>query len=453
VTPHETWSSRLGFFMAAVGAAVGLGNIWKFPYMTGANGGGAFVLVYLACVAGIAVPILTAELLIGRRGGGSPIATMRAVARAEGASPAWVAVGWLGVAAGYLILTYYSVIAGWALAYVARAASGAFAGQTGTEAARAFEGLLADPIRLAAWHALFMALTVAVVARGLHAGIERAVVVLMPALGAMMLLLVGWAAVAGDLAAGWHFLFDADFSRLDPAAVLTAAGQAFFSVGVAMAIMMTYGAYLPPRVSIPQAAFAIAAADTLVALLAGLAIFPLVFAHGLDPAEGPGLTFVTLPLAFGRMPGGGVFATLFFLLLVFAALTSSIAFLEPAVRWAEEHRGVRRGVSAVAGGVLAWTLGLATVLSFNRWADVHPLGGIARFEDKTIFELLDFLTTNVLVTLGGFLIAVFAGWRMSKASTLAELGLRDGLAYRGWRFLARVVAPGAIAAIVASSVL
>lgn len=444
--PLEAWSSRLTFILAAVGAAVGLGNIWKFPYMAGMNGGGAFVAVYLICVGAVAVPILMAELLLGRRARRNPVTAMRTLAVAAGADARWQVVGAMGVVAGYLILTYYSVIAGWAMAYVPRAAAGAFAGATAASLQRAFDDLLAAPVQLAAWHGAFMLLTAGIVARGVHAGIERAVTILMPALFAMLLGLVGYAAVEGELAAGLGFLFRPDVGRLDAGVVLLAVGQAFFSIGVAMAIMMTYGAYLPATVSIPRAACWIAGVDTLVSLLAGCAIFPIVFAHGLDPAEGPGLMFVTLPLAFGAMPGGTVVGTMFFVLLVLAALTSSIALLEGAVAWAEQARGVARPVAAAAGGVMAWAIGLASVFSFNVWADVRPLG-------MTVFDLLDFVTTNVLVTVGGVLLALFTGWWMAPAATRAELGLRDGLAYRVWLLLVRFVAPAAITAIILASLL
>ena len=446
MTRHETWSSQLTFVMAAVGAAVGLGNIWKFPYMAGVNGGGAFVLVYLACVVVIAVPILTAELLIGRRGGRNPVATMRALAVAEGASPRWAIVGGMGVVAGYLILTYYSVIAGWAMAYVPRAAAGAFAGTSAPALQAAFDAVLADPVRMACWHAVFMALTVAIVARGVRAGIERAVTILMPALFVMLLLLVGYAAVEGSLVAGWRFLFRPDFSRIDGGVVLLAVGQAFFSIGVAMAIMMTYGAYLPRGIGIVRVAFLIAGADTLVSLLAGCAIFPIVFAHGLDPTEGPGLLFVTLPLAFGAMPGGVVFGTIFFVLLVFAALTSSIALFEGAVVWAEEQYGMRRIPTAILGGALARVIGLVTVLSFNVWSAVRPFG-------LTLFDVIDVVTTNVLVTLGGLLIALFAGWRLARSATMSELELVDGPAYHAWLWLVRLIVPAAIGAIFLTSLL
>jgi NSS family neurotransmitter:Na+ symporter len=252
--------------------------------------------------------------------------------------------------------------------------------------------------------------------------------------------------VEGELATGLAFLFRPDVSRLDAGVVLMAVGQAFFSIGVAMAIMMTYGAYLPATVSIPRAALWIAGVDTLVALLAGCAIFPIVFAHGLDPAEGPGLMFVTLPLAFGAMPGGTVVGTMFFVLLVLAALTSSIALLEGAVAWAEQARGIARPVAAATGGVVAWAIGLVSVFSFNVWADVRPVG-------MTLFDLLDFVTTNILVTVGGVLLALFTGWWMAQSATREELGLRDGPAYRAWLLLVRFVAPAAITAIIVASLL
>jgi NSS family neurotransmitter:Na+ symporter len=446
---QETWSSRLVFLMAAVGAAVGLGNLWKFPYTAGVSGGAAFVIVYIGAIALVAVPIVMAELLIGRRGRRSPPGCFAKLAQQAGAAKTWRWVGALNVAAVFLILSFYSVIAGWALAYVPKLAQGVFAGASSDQVGAEFDRLLASPGQLAFWHAVFIGVTVFIVGRGIANGIERAVKFLMPALFVMLIALVLYAAVAGDMKSALVFLFKADFSKIDAGVVLGAIGQAFFSVSVAMGLLIAYGTYLSKEIDITKASLIIAAADTVVALLAGLAIFPLVFANGLDPAEGPGLIFVTLPIAFGHMPGGALFGTIFFLLLIVSALTSSIAVMEPIVAWADEHKKLTRRVSTPVLGALAWVIGLGTVFSFNWWGEFHPLGGLDTFADKTIFDLLDYLTSNIMLPLGGILIAVFAGWIMGSDAVREELGLRDGPIFRVWRFLSRYVCPIAIGAVLA----
>lgn len=430
--------------MAAIGAAVGLGNIWKFPYTAGVSGGGAFVLIYAMAVVTIAVPIVMAELLIGRRARRSPVNSFRRLAEQSGASRAWQLAGWLGVVAAFLILSFYSVIAGWAIAYVPKLASGAFSGADATLTGEKFAHLLASPGELLIWHTVFMALTVFIIARGVQNGIESAVKFLMPTLFFMLLLMVAYAAVAGDFENGLRFMFAVDFSKVDGGVVLSAVGQAFFSVSVAMGLLITYGAYLPETVDIPRAALIIALADTLVAVLAGLAIFPLVFGNNLDPGEGPGLIFVTLPIAFGNMPAGSLFGTLFFVLLVFAALTSSIALLEPAVSWAEEHSKIKRSVSAAVTGVLVWITGLLSLFSFNLLGEFKPLD-LGPLAGKTLFDLLDYFTSNLMLPVGGILISLFVGWALGSDITRRELGMADGPLFKAWRFLARFVVPLALA--------
>jgi NSS family neurotransmitter:Na+ symporter len=438
---HEGWSSRLVFLMAAVGAAVGLGNLWKFPYTAGVNGGAAFVLVYLVAVAAVAVPVVIAELLIGRRGRMSPPNSFLALAREAGANPGWRFVGWMNLLAVFLILSFYSVIAGWALAYVPKLALGHFRAASADQVAAEFAALLGSPGTLALLHGLFMALTVSIVAVGLKRGIERAVRFLMPTLLIMLIALVLYAAIEGDMARTVRFLFQADFSKINSGVVLQAIGQAFFSVSVAMGLLITYGAYLDRETRLGSSAIYIAGADTFVALMSGLAIFPLVFANALDPAEGPGLIFVTLPIAFGQMPAGALFGALFFLLVLVSALTSSIAILEPMVSWAEEHAWMKRGPAAIAAGVLAWVVGLATVFSFNLWSGWFPLGRFERFRESTVFDLIDYFTSNLLLPLGGVLIAVFVGWVLSAETTRQEVGVHDGRGFRAWRFALRYIAP------------
>ena len=441
-----TWSSGLVFILAAIGAAVGLGNIWKFPYVAGSNGGGAFVIVYIGCVLLVALPILIGELLIGRLGHHSPPVAMRSVARQAGRSGAWSVVGWMGMITAFLVGTFYSVIAGWTLVYIVKAATG-FAGADASTVGQQFDALLASPAALTAWHTVFMVATVLIVGRGLHAGIERTVKVLMPALLVMLLAMMAYAAVEGDFTAGLEFLFRPDFGKLSGEAVVTAVGQAFFSIGVATGLMMTYGAYVSPKVSLTRAALIIAGADTLVALLAGLMIFPMVFQLGLDPGEGPGLVFVTLPAVFVEMPGGSVFGAVFFVLLAFAAITSMIATLEPIVAFARDRWSMRRWRASLTFGSLQWLIGLATVFSFNIWSRVYPLDGIDVFAGKTPFDLIDFFAANLLMPLGGMLIALFVGWRMRPAVLEAELNFGRRLMLRAWLFLLRFIAPLSIFAI------
>lgn len=442
---HGQWSTRLAFILAATGSAVGLGNVWKFPYIAGENGGGAFVLVYLLCIAVIGIPIMMAEVMLGRRGRQSPINTMKTLAYEENAGPYWKWLGWAGVVAGFLILSYYSVIAGWALAYIFRAGSGLFTGLTADGVETIFTNLISEPERLLAWHTIFMTMTMAVVARGVYGGLEKAVRLLMPLLLVLLLVLVGYALNSGSFEQGVKFLFTPDFSAITPNAVLIAMGHAFFTLSLGMGAIMVYGSYLPNDASIARTSVAVSLMDTIVALLAGLAIFPIVFANSLEPGAGPGLIFQTLPLAFGHMDGGAFFGTLFFVLLVFAAWTSAISLIEPAVAWLVENRGHTRVYAAVVAGIATWAVGLLTVFSFNIWSDVHLLYGFEIFRESTVFDLLDYLTANIMLPLGGLLIAVFAAWKMSRASSVDELAMGDRFFYPLWRILVRYVTPIAVA--------
>jgi NSS family neurotransmitter:Na+ symporter len=437
VSIHGQWSTRLAFVLAATGSAVGLGNVWRFPYIVGENGGGAFVLVYLLCILMIGLPIMMAEILLGRRGRQSPINTMLTVAREEGLSRGWGLMGWIGVIAGFLILSFYSVIAGWALAYVFKAGSGSFNGLDAEGSSEMFGAMLASPEALLAWHTIFMVMTAMVVARGVRSGLERAVTILMPALVVLLVILVGYSMAHGDFLGGMAFLLRPDFSALSANAVLLAMGQAFFTLSLGMGAIMVYGSYLSSDASVARTSAAVVASDTLVALLAGLAIFPILLAAGLSPGQGPGLIFVTLPLAFAEMPLGLFFGTLFFVLLVFAAWTSAISLIEPAVAFLVENLGLTRVFATTAVAMLAWLLGIAALLSLNVWS------GFTLF-DKGVLDLLDYVTANILLPLGGFLIAIFVGWRMSQSSVMSELRLRNIRAFRVWFFLVRYLAPAAI---------
>jgi len=435
---HGEWSSRFAFILAATGSAVGLGNIWKFPYITGENGGGAFVIVYLLCVLLIGIPIMMAETLLGRRSRQNPINTMVTLTEEAGADKNWHYLGWMGVTAGFLILSYYSVIAGWASAYVLKAFTGSFLGADASSIRVLFDDFVGSPIKLLFWHTLFMLATMLIVARGVNTGLEKAVRFLMPGLFVLLMLMVAYAMTFDDYYdKGIKFLFTPDFSKITADGVLTAMGHAFFTLSLGMGAIMVYGSYLPKDVSIAKTAYVIAGADTAVALLAGIAIFPIVFASGLEPAAGPGLIFQTLPIAFGNMTGGWLFGILFFVMLVFAALTSSISLIEPAVAWLIENKNMSREQACIWSGLVTWVLGFGTVFSFNVWSEF-------KIFDRTVFQLLDYLTANLMLPIGGFCIAVFAGWIMKQQHTEQELEMPTPLGYQLWKVLVRYVSPAAV---------
>jgi len=442
---HGHWSSRMAFVLAVTGSAVGLGNIWKFPYIAGQNGGGAFVLVYLVCVVVIGMPVMMSEILIGRRGRRNPVATMELLGKEEGHSGKWRLVGSMGVLAGILILSYYSVIAGWTLAYIVKSASGVFVGASADEVGVQFSNFVGDWRLIGLCHTVFMALAVFVVARGVERGLEQAVRFMVPALLFLMIVLLVYSINSGYFGEGVAFMFTPDFDKLTWNSVLAALGQAFFTLSIGMGAIMAYGAYLPEETSITGASAAVVIADTSIAILAGLAIFPLVFANNLNPADGPGLVFDTLPLAFGQMAGGVFFSTIFFVLLAFAAWTSAIGLMEPAVAWIVERFSKTRAQATVMIGFTIWFIGLGSVLSFNVLSDVTFLAG-------TIFDNVDYLTSNIMLPLGGLLIVIFAGWVMARNSTADELH-GSGFLFKAWRVLARFVAPIGILLVLINAVL
>ena len=444
--PHEQWSSRFGFLMAAVGFAVGLGNIWRFPYVTGENGGAAFVMVYLACAFAIGVPILMAEILIGRRGRMSPPGSMREVALAEGKSRHWQWAGGLNLLAAFMIEVVYCVVAGWVLLYLFKALVTGFAGVDASTAELQFANALSNVPGLMLWTVLGLAISGTIVYAGVQKGIERTVRILMPTLFGLLVLLAIYNVFAGGFEAAVAYLFAADFSKINGAMILAAIGQAFFSIGVAMAGMMTFGAYLPKDVSIPQSVLIIIVADTLVALVAGLVIFPAVFNYGLDPAGGAGLIFQTLPVAFAQMPGGHIVSVMFFLLLSVAAITSMVGLIEPVVSWLEEQRGFARPASTVmVVGAIA-VMSVVGVLSYNVWAGVTVFG----FNLNTA---LDYLPNQIMLPLGGLLIALFVGWFVSQASAKQELALGNEALFKVWHFLIRYLVPAAVLVILVMGVM
>jgi NSS family neurotransmitter:Na+ symporter len=438
---NEQWSSRLGFILAAIGFSVGLGNIWRFPYVTGENGGSAFLIIYVLCAFGIGLPLLISELTIGRRGRSSPSGSLRAVATESGRSQRWGAVGALGVFCVFIILSYYSVLSGWTFDYFLRAANGSFEGMDSNATTATFASLLGNPGRLIFWNTVVHLLIVFVIRRGVQSGIESAAKILMPALFIALVVMVLYGSVTGDFGATLKFLLEPDFSKVGFRTVMIAIGQAFFSIGIGMAALITFGAYLPKSVSIPGSATIIILADTGVALLAGFAIFPLVFAYGLEPSAGAGLIFQTLPLAFGQMPGGQVFGSIFFILLIAAALSSCLGCAEGVVSWVDERFGIRREVSVIYMAIVAWLVGLLTIMSFGDWSHIHPLGFIPAFAEKTIFDTLDFFAANILLLVGALLTSIFFGWLVPKQLKLDEMGVRDGMFFSFWLVMIRFVIP------------
>ena len=438
---HGAWASRWTFIMAATGSAVGLGNMWKFPYVAGSNGGGAFVLTYLICILLIGVPVMMAEVMIGRHGRKSPINSVRDAVQESGADSRWGYLGWLGVIAGMLILSFYAVIAGWALDYIFEVASGRLIGVNGASAGAVFENLLADPSRLILWQTIFILLCVGVVVGGVKKGLGVAVEILMPLLFVMMLVLLGFSVLKGNFAAAWSFLFDFDIAALSWRGVLEAMGQAFFTLSIGMGAIMAYGAYMPQKANIGKTILVVAFFDSAVAIISGLIIFSFVFAtQGIEPSAGPGLMFISLPVAFGAMPGGVLIGSIFFVLVSIAAWSSAISLLEPCVAWLIEIKNLGRIKANLMLAGCAWLLGLGSVFSFNIWSE-YRLAGF------TFFDFLDFLTANIMLPISGLMIALFVGYVMNKQMVEAQLEGTSSTVSTLWFFTVRYIAPVAIAAV------
>lgn len=441
------WSSRWLFILAAAGSAVGLGNIWKFPYIAGENGGGAFVVIYLVCVAVVGIPIMMSEVMIGRASRSSPIHAMRKLTAEAKSSPAWVLMAWMGVLAGFLILSYYAVVAGWALHYIWLMAQGTFIGADATLVGGTFDALLANPALLVFWQTVFMVATIWIVSRGIAQGLEAAIRWFMPLLFLLLIALLVYAVNSGGFAQGWAFMFSFDWSKISTETWLVALGQAFFTLSLGMGTMMAYGAYVPEDAHIGRTVLSIACLDTFVAVAAGVAIFPIVFANGLEVGQGPGLMFVTLPLAFGQLPFGALFGTMFFVLVSFAAITSAISISEPALSYLVQEYNAKRSRVAVSLGVICWLLGLGTVFSFNIWADMHIVG------ELTFFDFVDYVSQNIMLPLGGLLIALFAVWVVPKTVLAKQLQINTRRSELIWRAVGGVIAPLGVLAVFSYTVL
>ena len=428
---HGAWIGKWTFILAATGSAVGLGNIWGFPYKAGTNGGGAFVLIYLGCILIIGIPIMISEIILGRRAGNSPINAMRSVALESNRSSSWQIVGWSGIFSGILILSFYSVIAGICLNYIFISAS-----SSGTiSSPEQFTNVISSPINLILWHTVFMILTALIVSAGIKDGIGRMVKILMPLLGFLMIFMVIYSIVNGDFSRAMSFLFAPDFSNVTSDTLLQAMGQAFFSLSLGMGSIMAYGAYMPKDQKVVSTSFTVASLDTLIAILAGLAIFPIIFAFNLEPNSGPGLVFVSMLSAFNQMQFGQIIGPLFFILLSVAALSSSISLLEPGVAYLSEENILSRRRSAEIISFFVWILGIGSALSFNIWSDFSLIG------DRNFLDSMDFIANQILLPLGGMLIAIFVGWFMKKSLIVNELGSINAYLYSLWRFFVKFIAP------------
>jgi neurotransmitter:Na+ symporter, NSS family len=431
---HGAWIGKWTFILAATGSAVGLGNIWGFPYKAGTNGGGAFVLIYLGCILIIGIPIMISEIILGRRSGNSPINAMRYIAIESNRSSSWQIVGWSGIFAGILILSFYSVIAGICLNYIFISATSSGA----ISSSEQFSNVISSPLNLILWHTVFMILTALIVSAGIKDGIGRMVKILMPLLGFLMIFMVIYSIINGDFSRAISFLFAPDFSNVTSDTLLQAMGQAFFSLSLGMGSIMAYGAYMPKEQKVVGTSFTVASLDTLIAILAGLAIFPIIFAFNLEPNSGPGLVFVSMLSAFNQMQFGQFIGPLFFILLSVAALSSSISLLEPGVAYMSEENILSRKGSAQIISLFVWVLGIGSALSFNIWSDFSLIG------DRNFLDSMDFIANQILLPLGGMLIAIFVGWFMKKSFIEDELGPINTYLYVLWRFFVKFIAPACV---------
>ena len=429
------WSSRFGFILAAVGSAVGLGNIWKFPYITGMNGGGAFVLVYLGAILFCGLPILMAEFVIGRHAQKDIVGSFKVLTP----KPAfWQGIGWLNLAAAFIILSYYGVVAGWTLEYLLKSVTQSFAGQSPEAIDAMFGSLVTDPVRMIGCLTVFSGLSLLVVIGGIQKGIERCNKILMPTLFAILIFMAGYAMTSSGAMEGLKFMLYPDFSKLTANGVLEAIGHSFFTLSLAMGIMITYASYMDKKEDIYPVAIRIAFLDTLVAIVAGLAIFPIVFSVGMEPGSGPGLIFKTLPQVFATIPMGGILAVLFFLLLAFAALSSAVSLLEVLTTFVIDEKKMSRKKATIFMTLAVYVAGIPSALSYSTFANVKLVKGME------ILDSLDYVASNYMLPIGGLLIAIYTGFVLDKRIAMEEI-TENGRGYvkifKAWYFTIRYIAP------------
>ncbi len=442
---YKTWANRPAFLLATVGGAVGLGNLWRFPYIAGENGGGGFVIVYLAFVFLFGLPVLSSELLIGRKCHKSALNSMRELVASHNANSIWKLIGWLSVLGPFVGFTLYVVVCAWSIDYLYLAIIDAFKDINGESSGNLFNQRTADSSLQIFLSGIFISMTVWVIARGVNKGIAKVSKILMPLLFVIIVILVIYGMIEGEFLRAVDFLFRPDFTKLTGQSVLMALGQALFSLAIGTGLIMTYGSYMPDHYSIKQSAIVVCVGDTVIALLAGLAIFPIVFANNLNPGEGPGLIFVTLPIAFGNMPWGHLIGILFFILLIFAAYTSTMGMLEPIVSWLEEKHPGKRKLLSIISGFSIWVCGLGSVLSFSILAEFKPFEFLDI--DMNIFGLIDYAVANLLLPINALLIAAFSGWVINNNVVTEQFSSESSNWRIYWRFTNRYIAPIAIGAV------
>ena len=439
IVKRDSFGSKFGIIAAAAGSAVGLGNIWKFPYVAGENGGGAFLLIYLFFVMAIGVPVMMSEFAIGRKGQKNSYGSFKQIAPGT----KWGFIGLMGVVAAFFILAFYSSVAGWTLEYIISSVTNKFAGQTPSDLESTFNSFISNPVRPVLWQLVFMVLTALIVLAGIKKGIEKYTKLLMPILFFLILILCVRSVTLEGANEGLAFLFKPDFTKVTGKTILYALGQAFFSLSLGMGALVTYSSYFSKKENLASTAIQVALADTLIAIMAGVMIFPAVFAFGIEPGCGPSLVFITLPSIFQQMPGGSFFGVIFFTLLAVAALTSTISLLEVVVAYFSEELKISRKKATLIATVAISALGLFATLSFG------PLDNVKLF-GKSIFDILDYTASNVLLPLGGLLIVLFVGWFAGKKITKSELSNEGTLRVKYFpyfNFVVKFIAPVAIAAI------
>ncbi|MFD3157111.1 sodium-dependent transporter [Haloimpatiens sp. FM7330] len=438
---RDKWSSKVGFILAAAGSAVGLGNIWKFPYSVGTNGGGAFVALYFIFLIFIGVPLMLAAITLGRKTQLSVFGAYKSI------NKKWSFVGGLGVICGFFILAFYSTVGGWVIYYLKNALLGTLNTTNPDLLGKTFENLLNSPIELISYQFIFLLFTMLIVLKGISGGIEKASKIMMPALFIMLIVIAFKSVTLKGSMEGIKFLLTPDFSKINMQVAMNALGQVFFSLSIGMGVMVTYGSYLGKKDNILNTAILIPVIDTAIALIAGFATIPAVFALGFKVTEGPGLMFVTLPAVFASMPMGHIFCIVFFLLVLFAALTSSISMLEVCVSYFVDERNKKRKTSTVIITLLIFIMGIPASLSMGVWKNLDLIGGL------NFFDLYDKLTTNILLTTGGFLLCIFVGWVLKAENAVKEIEI-SGNKFRlapVWSFLIKYVVPAAVFIILINS--
>lgn len=441
---QEQWTSKLGFILAAAGSAIGLGAIWKFPYMAGTNGGGIFLILFLLMTIFIGAPILLAEFIIGRHTQKDAVMSYKHLAPGS----AWPLVGYGGVIASFIILSFYSVVGGWILSYLARSFTGSLSGLTQEQYGTTFEKIISNPIEAVAVQFIFMLLTILVVQGGVQQGIEKASRYMMPALFILFIILVIRSLTLEGAMEGVEFFLKPDWSAVTGETILLALGQSFFALSVGLSVMVTYASYLSKGESLGKSAFSVVGLNIFISLLAGLVIFPAVFALGFEPEAGPGLVFVVLPAVFEQLAFGGLFLTIFLVLLLFATLTSAFSILEIIVAVLSKGDAVRRKKYSWIAGLLVFAAGIPNALSFGELAEVKIFG-------KTFFDLADFVTSNIALPLGALFIAIFAGYVLPRKLVRQELetgSTKDQLLFKIWYFSIRYIVPIGIGLIFLQSI-